>query len=90
VICQEGEHVLQNWRLEGKNDKTGSTQWTTLGEFKNDTTLSSQYPPRGVFKFKTTKFFNEFRIYVTGASNKGASNYDITQVEFYGYYRRNK
>jgi len=90
VICQEGEHVLQNWRLEGKNDKTGSTQWTTLGEFKNDTTLSSQYPPRGVFKFKTTKFFNEFRIYVTGPSNKGASNYDITQVEFYGYYRRNK
>jgi len=90
VVCMDIDHIIQNWRLEGKYDKSGSSTWTTIGEFKNDTTLSSASPHRGVFKFKTSKFFQEFRIYITGPGNKGAANYDFTQLEFYGYYRKIK
>jgi len=89
VICQDQDHIIQNWRLEGKSDK-GATTWSTIQEYKGDTTLSAASPPRGVFKLKTNKFYQEFRIYVTGPSNKGSANYDITQLEFYGYYRKIK
>jgi len=87
VICQDQDHFLQNWRLEGKYDKQ-STSWVTIQEFKNDLTISSASPPRGCFKIKTTKWFQEFRIYVTGNSHKGQPNYDLTQLEFYGYYKK--
>jgi len=90
VICMDQDHILQNWRLEGKYEGGGSSSWTSIGEFKNDTTLSSASPHRGVFKFKTTKFFQEFRIYVTGPGHKGAANYDFTELEFYGYHRKIK
>jgi len=89
VICIDQDHIIQNWRLEGKSDK-GTTSWTTIQEYKSDTTLSGASPHRGVFKLKTSKFFQEFRIYITGPGNKGAANYDFTQFEFYGYYRKIK
>jgi len=87
VICQDQDHFLQNWRLEGKYDKQGSS-WVTIQEYKNDTSMSSASPPRFCYKLKTTKWFQEFRIFVTGNSHKGQPNYDITQLEFYGYYKK--
>jgi len=88
VVCQDNDHILQNWRLEGR---TGSGSWTTISEYKNDTTLTGTSPHRACFKnIKCSKFYQEFRIYVTGPGNKGSNNYDITQLEFYGYYRRVK
>jgi len=88
VICQDIDHIIQNWRLEGR---TGNGSWTSIVEYKNDTTLSGVTPHRGCFKnIKCPKFYQEFRIYITGPGNKGGNNYDITQLEFYGYYRKLK
>jgi hypothetical protein len=89
VVCQDVDHILQNWRLEGRYEKVSSS-WTTISEYKNDTTLSGASPHRGVFRLKCSKFFQEFRIYITGPGHKGAANYDFTQLEFYGYYRKLK
>jgi len=88
VICQDIDHIIQNWRLEGR---TGTGSWATVVEYKNDTTLSGVTPHRGCFKnIKCPKFYQEFRIYVTGPGNKGGNNYDFTQLEFYGFYRKLK
>jgi len=88
VICQESQHILQNWRLEAR---TGTGTWNTIAEYKNDTTLSGTSPYRACFKnLKCSKFYQEFRIYVTGPGNQGSAYYDITQLEFYGYYRKSK
>jgi len=88
VICQEQDHFLQNWRLEGR--EKGKTEWLPIQEHKNDTSIASKVPHRAVFKVKSTRFYQEFRIYVTGPSHKGQTNFDITQLEFYGYYREIK
>jgi len=87
VICQDYDHILQNWRLEGK---TGTSTWITISEYKNDTTLTGTSPHRAAFKLKCPKFYQEFRIFITGPGNKGQTNYDFTQLEFYGYYRKIK
>jgi len=88
VVCQEQEHFLQNWRFEGR--EKGKTEWVVIQEYKNDSTINNKNPHRAVFKVKCNRFFQEFRIYLTGPSHKGQPNFDITQLEFYGYYREIK
>jgi len=85
VICQDQDHFLQNWRFEGREQ--GKLDWTLIEEHKNDQTLTSKTPHRAVFKVKAPRFYHEVRIYVTGPGHKGQPNFDITQLEFYGFYR---
>jgi len=88
VVCQDQDHFLQNWRFEGR--EKGKSEWLLIEEYKNDQNITSKTPHRAAFKVKSVKFFQEFRIYVTGPGHKGSTNFDITQLEFYGYYREIK
>jgi len=83
VVCQDQDHFIQNWRFEGR--EKGKTDWVVIQEYKNDKTITDNR--QAVFKVSTGKFFQEFRISLTGPSHKGQTNFDITQLEFYGFYR---
>jgi len=88
VVCQDQDHFLQNWRFEGR--EKDKTEWVLIEEHKNDQTLTSKTPHRACFKVKSPRFFHEVRLYVTGPGHKGQPNFDITQLEFYGFYREVK
>jgi len=85
VVCQDQDHFIQNWRFEGK--EKGKSEWVLIQEYKNDRTITDSPTHRAVFKVKTGKLFAELRLYVTGPSHKGQPNFDITYMEFYGYYK---
>lgn len=80
-IAQEHDHYLRNWRLEGSDD---GNNWDTLREHVNDTTLTSSHRHH-FFLVNAKKYYSRFRIYVTGPSHTGQTNFDITQLEFYGF-----
>eukprot|EP00456_Euglypha_rotunda_P017449 TRINITY_DN15999_c1_g1_i1.p1 TRINITY_DN15999_c1_g1~~TRINITY_DN15999_c1_g1_i1.p1 ORF type:complete len:316 (+),score=35.24 TRINITY_DN15999_c1_g1_i1:96-1043(+) len=88
VICQDQDHFLRNWKFEGR--EKGKTEWVLIQDYKDDKTLEKATPHHACFKVKTGKFFQEFRIYLTGPSHKGQANFDITQLEFYGFYKQVK
>jgi len=85
VIWQDRDHFLVNWRFEGRIGV--SDGWTTIEERKSDRTLTSAASHAAVFHVTCQKFFQEFRISLTGPSDKGSMNYDITQLEFYGFQK---
>lgn len=80
-IAQEHDHYLRNWRLEGSDD--GMT-WVTLRDHVNDATLTSSHRTH-VFDVNAPRFWKRLRLYVTGPSHNNANNFDITQLEFYGW-----
>jgi len=88
VICQDNDHIMRNWRLEGKSLVNETRSWTLLSEYKNDSTLSEKSPPHACFKINCSQFYQEFRIYITGPGHQGKNNFSINQLEFYGCYRK--
>jgi len=88
VIAQDQDHFIQNWRLEGK--EKGKTEYVLIEEYKNEKRITDTVPHQVCFKVKSSKMFQEFRIYLTGPGHKGQANFDITYVEFYGYFKEIK
>jgi len=85
VICQVS-YFLRNWRLEGK--EKGKYDWQTIQEWKDDKNLTEKNPHYACFPItKATKWFQSLRIFVTGPNNSGSMDLDLTQLEFYGYYK---
>jgi len=80
-LAQEQDHYVRNWRIEGGDD--GST-WTTIRDHNNDTTLTSTNR-WAFFDLKATTFYNRLRLFCYGPSHNGTTNFDITEMEFYGY-----
>lgn len=79
-IAQEADHYLRNWRIEGSDD--GRT-WVALANFANNATITEEHR-FGYFAITSDKFYRRVRIYVTGHSTNDQSNFDITQLEFFG------
>jgi len=91
VICQEGDHLLRNWALQGSNDVRpdfSSDSWTTLLHVSENDALMAQ-PHRAAFSVPDqAQYFQNLRICLHGPSHKGKPNYDITQLEVYGYVQQ--
>jgi len=80
-VAQDQDHYLRNWRMEGSED--GST-WTSMREHSNDTTLTTSN--RWAFwDLKASAFYRHLRLILTGAGHNGSNNFDITEMEFFGY-----
>jgi len=85
VICQVS-YCLRNWRLEGK--ERGKYDWQVIQEWKDDKTLQEKSPHYACFPIaKANKFYQSLRLYVTGQNTSGTMELDLTQLEFYGYYK---
>jgi len=80
-LAQEQDHYLRNWRIEGSDD---GSSWTTLRDHNNDATLhtSNRW---AFFDLKAATFYQRLRLFCYGASHNGSTNFDITEMEFFGY-----
>jgi len=80
-LAQEQDHYVRNWRMEGSDD--GAT-FTVIREHTNDATLhtSNRW---AFFDLKSPAFFRFIRLILTGPGHNGSANFDITEMEFYGY-----
>lgn len=79
-IAQEQDHYLRNWRLEAFDEG----EWVPVRVHTNDTTITNTNRT-AFFEAKTEGFHSRFRLYVTGPSHNGAPNFDITELEMFGY-----
>jgi len=80
-LAQEQDHYLRNWRIEGSDD---GSSWTTLRDHNNDATLTTSNR-WAFFDLKASTFYSRLRLFCYGASHNGSTNFDITEIEFYGY-----
>lgn len=79
-IAQEQDHYLRNWRLEAWDNG----EWIPVRVHTNDATITNTNR-LAFFEAKTEGFHSRFRIYLTGGSHNGAPNFDITELEMFGY-----
>jgi len=84
VICQERDHLLRTWNMLGSND---GVSWELIEARKNDMTLT-EANPQAVFhvspSVSESRYYSHLRLQCTGPSHKGSTDFDISQMEFYG------
>jgi len=83
-VAQDQDHFMRSWRLEGSDD--GST-WTSLREHTNDATLhmGNRF---SFFDCKSPGFYRHIRVALTGPGHQGTNNFDITELEYFGYVQK--
>jgi len=80
-VAQDQDHFLRNWRMEGSDD---GSSWTSMREHSNDTTLNSGNR-WSFFEMRGTAFYRHIRLSLTGPGHNGSNNFDITELEYFGY-----
>jgi len=80
-IAQDQDHFLRNWRMEGSED---GTTWTVMREHSSDSTLNSGNR-WSFFDLKAVAFYRHIRLHLTGPGHNGSNNFDITEMEYFGY-----
>jgi hypothetical protein len=84
-IAQDSDHFLRNWRIQGSND---GVTYTTIHEYRDDQTINSGARHAFFTVNESPSFWKRIRLYLTGASHAGQANFDITQLELYGWILR--
>jgi len=85
-LAQEQDHYLRNWRIEGSDD---GTTWTTIRSHEADATITTSN--RWAFfdlpapADRSGGFWRRLRLYTFGPSHNGSTNFDITEMEWFGY-----
>jgi hypothetical protein len=83
-VAQDMDHYLRNWRIEGSGD---NSSWVTLRQHTDDESLTAtnrhaffNIPSQSVARGSTdptTHYYKKFRIYLTGPSHSGETNFGI-------------
>jgi hypothetical protein len=81
-MAQDHDHYIRNWRVQGSND---GSSWTTLHEYKNDTSLGEGHRSAFFTIDEHPQFWKRIRWYITGPSHNAQPNFDITQIELFGW-----
>lgn len=79
-LAQDQDHYLRNWRIEGSDD---GASWTVIRDHANDTTITTSNR-WAFFDLKAATFYQRIRLFCYGPSHNGSTNFDITEIEFYG------
>jgi len=84
VICQERDHLLRFWNMEGSDD---GVSWNLIESRKNDASIT-EANPQAVFQITPSasenRYYSHLRLHCVGPSHKGSTDFDISQMEFYG------